>query len=337
MNIPNIFFEAYKGNEPYLFISYAHKDSERIYPIISILNEMGYNIWYDEGIDPGNEWPEEIAIALVNCAYFLVFISNNSANSKNVINEINFAIDEDKPFLAIHIEEAKLTPGVRLRIGSTQAIMKYRMDSDSFFKMIIRALNAKGLKAVSKHKLEEESYKEEAEKQTAEEKCRTKEAAILAKDNQKTGIQSRLAETKRAEEARLAKETILAMDKPRKLEETWPSKERKSAEGINSTFMFKPKRGQYSDDRQIIFKENVKDKEKEAALSHLTQVLRQLSQKKQNPEEIDSALMFKAQRGRYTNDKRIVFKDGIKVEEKEEAVGHLTQVLRQIAQVKKIE
>ena len=68
-------FEAYTGDKPYLFISYAHKDAKIVYPLITAWHTAGYRVWYDEGIDPGNEWPEEIAKALSLCSYFIVFIS----------------------------------------------------------------------------------------------------------------------------------------------------------------------------------------------------------------------------------------------------------------------
>ena len=67
-------FEAYNGDEPFLFVSYAHKDSAEVFPELVALRGMGVRIWYDEGIDPGNEWPEEIEAALKKSAMFLVFI-----------------------------------------------------------------------------------------------------------------------------------------------------------------------------------------------------------------------------------------------------------------------
>lgn len=45
---------AYKGTDPYIFISYAHKDSDIVLPIISRLQKDGYRVWYDEGIAPGS-------------------------------------------------------------------------------------------------------------------------------------------------------------------------------------------------------------------------------------------------------------------------------------------
>ena len=52
--------EAYRGDEPYVFICYAHDDQAVVYPEISWLQEQGVNIWYDEGISPGEEWSEEL-------------------------------------------------------------------------------------------------------------------------------------------------------------------------------------------------------------------------------------------------------------------------------------
>jgi len=46
-DIPGNYFDAYKGSDPFLFTSYAHKDSEIVYSIINSLHDMGYNIWYD--------------------------------------------------------------------------------------------------------------------------------------------------------------------------------------------------------------------------------------------------------------------------------------------------
>ena len=65
-------YPAYRGREPYIFVSYAHADSVRVFREIARLNEDGYHVWYDEGIAPGNEWTDEIAEALANCSAFIV-------------------------------------------------------------------------------------------------------------------------------------------------------------------------------------------------------------------------------------------------------------------------
>jgi hypothetical protein len=133
-------FEAYLGDDPFVFVSYAHKDSAAVFPEIAWLHDRGYKIWYDEGIDPGNEWPDEVAKALEKCAFFVVFVSPTAVSSKNVKNEINFALNEEKPFLAIHLQETTLSAGLKLRMGDIQAIYRYSMTDERYHRQIEKAV-----------------------------------------------------------------------------------------------------------------------------------------------------------------------------------------------------
>ncbi|MCE0499001.1 MAG: SUMF1/EgtB/PvdO family nonheme iron enzyme [Methylacidiphilales bacterium] len=133
-------FDAYHGREPYIFVSYSHKDGTEVFSEISRLNQHGYRIWYDEGIDPGNEWTEEIARALEGAAYFMVFISEDSVRSTNVRNEINFALNRGKPFLAIHLADIKLPSGLELRMADIQAIYRWQISDDQYYRKLERAL-----------------------------------------------------------------------------------------------------------------------------------------------------------------------------------------------------
>ena len=139
-------YPAYHGEEPYIFVSYAHKDSERVFEEIKKFNEAGYHVWYDEGIAPGSEWTDEIADALAGCAVFVVMLTPTSATRENVQNEINFALDEKKPFLAIHLEETELKRGLKLQIGTKQAILKYQMTEDEYVYKCVSAFTRMGLK-----------------------------------------------------------------------------------------------------------------------------------------------------------------------------------------------
>jgi hypothetical protein len=57
-------FPAYNGEEPYVFVCYAHADEDVVYPEINSLHGQGINIWYDEGVSPGEEWTEELGKAI---------------------------------------------------------------------------------------------------------------------------------------------------------------------------------------------------------------------------------------------------------------------------------
>lgn len=118
--------KAYEGKEPYIFISYAHKDSDRVLPIIQGLQDRGFRVWYDAGIEAGTEWPEYIAEHLDGCTCFLAFLSQSALESPNCRREINFAIDLRKDPLAVYLEEVQLTLGMRMQLGTLQAMFSYR-------------------------------------------------------------------------------------------------------------------------------------------------------------------------------------------------------------------
>ena len=118
--------KPYEGSEPYLFVSYAHRDYDRVYPILRELAARGYRFWYDEGIDPGTEWPESIARHLENSSVCLSFLSSNAAASKNCRREINFALSRNIPLLTVFLEDTKVSPGLEMQISTYQSIMGYR-------------------------------------------------------------------------------------------------------------------------------------------------------------------------------------------------------------------
>ena len=125
-------FPAHTGTGSYLFVSYAHVNADQVYPEIGWLNEAGINIWYDEGITPGSRWSEELAAAIEGCALFLVFLTKESVQSENCLNEIDFALRRKRPFLAIELEPVSLPAGIELNIGNRQSILKYRFSEDHY-------------------------------------------------------------------------------------------------------------------------------------------------------------------------------------------------------------
>lgn len=139
-------YPAYRGTEPYVFVSYAHLDQKSVFAEIKRFNEAGFHVWYDEGIAPGNEWSDEIAEALSKCTVFVVMLTSISAPREAVLNEISFALDEGKPLLAIYLEDTKLPPGLRLRISRKQAILKYNMAEEEYEFKYIEAFTRFGLK-----------------------------------------------------------------------------------------------------------------------------------------------------------------------------------------------
>ena len=124
---------AYEGNEPYIFISYAHKDSDSVLPIIRRLQDENFRVWYDAGIEAGTEWPEYIAEHIKECSCFVCFISQSALDSHNCRREINYAIKLKKNVLTAYLEDVELTVGMDMQLDILQAIFKSRHETDDSF------------------------------------------------------------------------------------------------------------------------------------------------------------------------------------------------------------
>lgn len=124
---------AYEGDNNYIFVSYAHIDAPKVLPIIDVLNERGFRVWYDAGIEAGTEWPEYIEERLKKASVILVFMTPNAIESKNCRNEINFALDLDKEILVVYLEDTTLIKGMRLQLNSTQSLFRKNHPSNETF------------------------------------------------------------------------------------------------------------------------------------------------------------------------------------------------------------
>jgi hypothetical protein len=133
-------FSAYSGAKPYIFVSYAHKDMKAVFAIIDKLNTSGYRFWYDEGLEPGEEWPEIVGKRIIKCGQFLMFMSPFAVKSRNVRNEINLAFSENKNILVIYLDSTRLSSGLKLQLGSVHFVNKYDLKNDEFFKKLRSAL-----------------------------------------------------------------------------------------------------------------------------------------------------------------------------------------------------
>ena len=124
----------------YVFISYSHKDSDRIHPLIRRMIDDGIGIWYDNGIDPGTEWDENIAMHLQECTGIIAFLSDNYLASDNCRDELNYARDLGKERLLIYLENVELPAGMAMRLNRLQAIHKYKYkDEDAFYSELMKA------------------------------------------------------------------------------------------------------------------------------------------------------------------------------------------------------
>jgi hypothetical protein len=85
----------------HIFISYSHKDKDYVHKLQEALRNEGFDVWIDDRIDYGTEWPKVIQEHLDECDAFIVVVSENAYNSKWVQNELTRAERKKKPIFPL--------------------------------------------------------------------------------------------------------------------------------------------------------------------------------------------------------------------------------------------
>ncbi len=132
---------AYEGDKPYIFVSYAHKDSDRVYQIINKLHEEGYRIWYDEGIPLAADYGEMLYKQIKACGVFLLFVSHNSVNSPDVQKEATHAITFGKEIIQIVFDEtAELPDSLAYHLPRTTQYLSANIEINEFYRKLTAAI-----------------------------------------------------------------------------------------------------------------------------------------------------------------------------------------------------
>ncbi|WP_299522517.1 toll/interleukin-1 receptor domain-containing protein [uncultured Lutibacter sp.] len=119
-----------------IFISYSRKDSDFVTKFTKNLRDAGANLWLDKQIKPGGHWDASIESALETCQDVLLVLSKNSVNSNNVMDEVSYALEENKRVIPIKIEECD----VPFRLRRIQHI-DYHFDEAKGMEILFKALN----------------------------------------------------------------------------------------------------------------------------------------------------------------------------------------------------
>ena len=112
-------FEAYTGNEPYLFVSYSHRDTAKVYPILDALYDKKYRLWYDESCETGNDFRSELRQQIEGCEAILLFVSEASMNSPFCGMEIIVARENGKRLFPIYLDNTSVPPAFQILLANT--------------------------------------------------------------------------------------------------------------------------------------------------------------------------------------------------------------------------
>ncbi len=109
-----------------IFISYSSKDKIVADAVVAALENKGIRCWYaPRDIKAGTDWGESITDAITNSALMLLIFSKNSNGSKRVLDEIYYAISEEKTILPFRIEKLDPSGAMRLHLSSRHWLDAY--------------------------------------------------------------------------------------------------------------------------------------------------------------------------------------------------------------------
>ena len=88
----------------HIFISYSHKDTEYAHGLAENLQSIGLEVWIDERLDYGSQWPQELQKQLDGCSAFILIMSPRSYTSEWVQSELQRAKRKLKPIFPLLLE-----------------------------------------------------------------------------------------------------------------------------------------------------------------------------------------------------------------------------------------
>ncbi|HUG14590.1 MAG TPA: toll/interleukin-1 receptor domain-containing protein, partial [Thermomicrobiales bacterium] len=127
--------------EPFVFVSYASQDRERVLPIVETLRAAGITVWLDQhAIDGGANWGREIADAIEGCSAFLLMSSAASLASRNVRQEIAIAWKYGRPYLPLLLDATPIPREIEYFLEMAQWVELLDQPQETWLPLVLRSL-----------------------------------------------------------------------------------------------------------------------------------------------------------------------------------------------------
>ena len=123
-----------------IFVSYSRSDSEFVDKLIGELDSKGMKVWIDrDDIEGGERWRAAIVQAISQCRAFLLILSPNSANSRNVSTELTLAENKQRRIIPIIYQTCDIPDGMEYQLAELQRI-DFTQSYEEALKRLIRVL-----------------------------------------------------------------------------------------------------------------------------------------------------------------------------------------------------
>jgi tetratricopeptide (TPR) repeat protein len=186
------------------FFSYCREDSGFALRLVDDLKAAGANVWLDQrDILPGQRWDHVVEDALTNCPRMVVLLSSASVNSTNVMDEVSFALEEQKTVIPVIYRDCT----VPFRLRRVQHV-DFRQDYGRGLQALLNILAPAQSAGQAKSAASEVGSQDQPKVSDAAKRQRAAEQARLEDERQKAAEQSRLEKERKqaAEQARVEEE-----------------------------------------------------------------------------------------------------------------------------------
>jgi len=120
----------------YIF-SYAREDSAFVLELAQQLRAYGVDLWLDQlDILPGQRWDRAVESALASCGGMIAVLSPHSVASNNVMDEVSYALQEEKHLVPILLQPCD----VPFRLRRVQHV-DFTVGYDAGFARLLKALD----------------------------------------------------------------------------------------------------------------------------------------------------------------------------------------------------
>lgn len=130
----------YGGTQPYIFVSYAHKDMKIVKSLLSFLQQNSFRLWYDDGIQGGKNWRMVLEEKIESSCAVLLIHSANTAASDEVENEISWALDCRIPICVVNTDNSAFRKGYNMSLKKEQNVL---YESENYKDVLLKALPEK--------------------------------------------------------------------------------------------------------------------------------------------------------------------------------------------------
>jgi len=121
-----------------VFISYSHRDFKYAHRLADELKSHHIDVWIDDRIDYGDQWPRTIQENLAACQTFIVIMSTNAFNSMWVQNEVSYAQATHKTIFPLLLDgEVWLSMAAMQHVD----VRAGQMPPSRFFEKVQKSLN----------------------------------------------------------------------------------------------------------------------------------------------------------------------------------------------------